>query len=111
MHAQGHPQRRGYARDADPQGVRVHRLADHRLAQVGRVQRSAAMFDVHGRHLAHGHVRAGLLVFELLEPVEQLREPHHQRVVAAAQSKTISIVVSLGVEWITALGGSSFRIV
>lgn len=91
VHAQRHPQRRGYASDADPQGVRVHGLADLRPAQVGRVQR-AVLFDVHGRHLAHGHVRARLLFFELFEPVEQLREPHHQRVITAHNNAQMFII-------------------
>lgn len=86
VHAQWHPQRRGYARYADPQGVRVYGFADARSAQVDRVQSAVVLFDVHGRHLAHGHVFVRMLQFELLEPVEQLREPHHQRVVTATKA-------------------------
>lgn len=86
MHAQRHQQRHGYTRYTDPQGVRVHGLSDCRPAQVGRVQRTV-LFDVHGRHLAHRRVHAGLLAFEFLESVEQLWEPHHQRVVAANNKK------------------------
>lgn len=37
VHAQWHPQRRGYARYADPQSVRVYGFADPRSAQVDRV--------------------------------------------------------------------------